>query len=171
MPHNLLIQNAQLSGLFVHSQSCVTITTTNFWIFSLPQKKPCPHQQSLPCSPARQQEPTLCIHGSAALHVSCQWNHTLCIPLCLLLSLSIMFSGSAHVVASVGASLLCGWVMLQCVEGPCVYRPLMDVQVVSTSGSCESHCCEHGQLMNHCRDGIFLCPHIYHLPVSLSPAL
>ena len=43
---------------------------------------------------------------AASLHVSHQWNHTLCALLCLLLSLSIVFSGSVHVAASVWASPL-----------------------------------------------------------------
>ena len=38
------------------------------------------------------------------LDISHQWNHTLCV-LCLLLSLSIVFLGSVHMVASVRASL------------------------------------------------------------------
>ena len=41
-----------------------------------------------------------------ALHVSHQWSHTLCVLLCLLLSLSVVSSGSVHVVVSVRASLL-----------------------------------------------------------------
>ena len=40
------------------------------------------------------------------MDVSHQWNHTACVLLYLLLSLSTMFSGSIHVVASVGASPL-----------------------------------------------------------------
>ena len=39
------------------------------------------------------------------LDVSDQWNHTLCVLLCLPLSLSIRFSGSVHMVVSVRASL------------------------------------------------------------------
>lgn len=38
--------------------------------------------------------------------ISHEWNHTLCVLLCPLLSLSIMFSKSIHVVVSVRASLL-----------------------------------------------------------------
>ena len=38
------------------------------------------------------------------LHISHGWNHTLCVLLCLLLSLSIVFSGLVHVVASVRVS-------------------------------------------------------------------
>ena len=41
-----------------------------------------------------------------ALHVSRQWSHTLCVLLCLRLSLSTVFPGSIHVVASVMASPL-----------------------------------------------------------------
>ena len=37
-----------------------------------------------------------------ALHISHQWNHTLCVPLCLLLSLSVVSSGSVHVAACQG---------------------------------------------------------------------
>lgn len=40
------------------------------------------------------------------LDVCHQWNHTLCVFLCVLFSLSILFSGSVHVVASVRVSLL-----------------------------------------------------------------
>lgn len=38
------------------------------------------------------------------LDVSHQWNHILCV-LCLLLSMSIVFSGSIHMIASVRAPL------------------------------------------------------------------
>ena len=34
------------------------------------------------------------------LDVSHQWNHTLCVLLCLLLSLCVGFSGSVHVIVS-----------------------------------------------------------------------
>ena len=40
------------------------------------------------------------------LDVSHQWNRTVCVLLCLLLSLSIVFSGSLHVVMNVRASPL-----------------------------------------------------------------
>ena len=50
------------------------------------------------------------------LDVSHQWNHTLCVFLCLLLSLSFVFSGSIHVVMS---SLLFGaeWYSTPCLFG------------------------------------------------------
>ena len=59
---------------------------------------------SAPPHPHDHQEPTHFV-GQPVLDVSHQWNHTLCVLLCLLLSLSIVFSGSIHVVASVRTSL------------------------------------------------------------------
>ena len=52
-----------------------------------------------------QQEPTVSA-DRPALHASRQWSHTLCVLLCLHLSLSTVFPGSIHVVASVRASPL-----------------------------------------------------------------
>ena len=40
------------------------------------------------------------------LDVGHQWNHARCVFLCLLLSLSILFSGSVHMVGNARASLL-----------------------------------------------------------------
>lgn len=50
------------------------------------------------------QEPTLCVCGRACSARFPSWSHTLRVLLCVLLSLSTAFSGSAHVVASVRAS-------------------------------------------------------------------
>ena len=57
-----------------------------------------------------------------ALRVSC-WDRTLCV-LCLLLSLSAVFSGPVHVVASVWASLFRAEGRPGVAGLHCVHRPL-----------------------------------------------
>ena len=73
----------------------------------LSQKKSCPHQQSPPSPPwpLTTRNPLSVSVGLPVLHVSHQWSHSLCVLLCLLLSLSIVSSGSVLVVASVSVSL------------------------------------------------------------------
>ena len=78
---------------------------TNFNI-TIPQSKtlsPSPHP--LP-QPLTTRNPLSVSVDWPVLDVSHQWNHTLCVLLCLLLSLSIVFSGSIYMVASVRASPL-----------------------------------------------------------------
>ena len=58
------------------------------------------------------------------LDVSHPWNPTLCVLLCLLLSLSIVVSRSFHVVASIGASLLFRLSDAPCVENTWVISTL-----------------------------------------------
>ena len=59
--------------------------------------------------------------------VSYQWNHTLCVLLCLLFSLSSVCSGSSHAVACAGASLFFhNCVIFHCVNRPhAVYPPII----------------------------------------------
>ena len=59
--------------------------------------------------------------------VSYQWNHTLCVLLCLLFSLSSVCSGSSHAVACVRASLFFhDCVIFHCVNRPhAVYPPII----------------------------------------------
>ena len=79
--------------------SYVTISSILYLNIPLPQKETPPHEQSPP-SPDNQ-EPTPVSVDWPVLDVSHQWNHTLCVLLCLLLLLSIVFSGSVHMVVSV----------------------------------------------------------------------
>lgn len=70
------------------------------------------------------------------LHISHLWNHTLYVPLCLLLLLSVVFSGSVHMAVSVRASFR-GRVMLPCMEGRhiCLFiHLLVVVWVISSLG-------------------------------------
>ena len=59
--------------------------------------------------------------------VSYQWNHTLCVLLCLLFSLSSVCSGSSHAVACVRALLFFhNCVIFHCVNRPhAVYPPII----------------------------------------------
>ena len=59
--------------------------------------------------------------------VSYQWNHTLCVLLCLLLSLSSVCSGSSHAVACARTSLFFhNCVIFHCVNRPhAVYPPII----------------------------------------------
>ena len=66
--------------------------------------------------------------GLPVPHGSHQWSHTVCVSLCLLLSLSVVSSGSVLVVVGVRASLL--FVAEQCSHGwrdhaLCIHPPLM----------------------------------------------
>ena len=82
-------------------------TSLQFQNILSPQKKPCSRQQSphpLP-QPLTARNPLSVSVDLPALHVSCQWRHTPCVLPFLRLSLSIVSSGSVHVVASVRASL------------------------------------------------------------------
>ena len=79
-----------------------------------PKRKPVPIS-SHPPQPLTTRNPLSVSVDQPVLDVSHQWDHTLRVLLCLLLSLSIVFSGSVHVVAIVRASLLsvaegCCWV-------------------------------------------------------------
>ena len=83
-------------------------TSLQFQNILSPQKKPCSRQQSphpLP-QPLTTRNLLSVSVDLPALHVSHGWSHTLCVLLCLRLSLNIMSSGLVHVVASVRASLL-----------------------------------------------------------------
>ena len=87
----------------------------HLWFQNVPSPKSeaCSHQQS-PASAPDNQEPTLCVRGSACSgHFPPVESHPAC-PVSAAL-LSIMFSGSGPMVASVRASLLsmaegCSWV-------------------------------------------------------------
>ena len=70
-----------------------------------PKRKPVPIS-SHPPQPLTTRNPLSVSVDQPVLDVSHQWDHTLRVLLCLLLSLSIVFSGSVHMVVSVWASLL-----------------------------------------------------------------
>ena len=78
--------------------------------FHHPERRPCPQEQSLllPLSPWTPTTTDLLSVSMdlPVLDVSYQWTHTPCVLLCLLLSLSIVCSGSIHVVACIRASVL-----------------------------------------------------------------
>ena len=85
---------------------CIFIIT-NFSI-TIPQSKTLSPSVVTPCppQPLTTRNPLSVFVNQPVLNVSHQWNHTPCVLLCLLISLSIVFSGSVHVVASVRASPL-----------------------------------------------------------------
>ena len=85
---------------------CIFIIT-NFSI-TIPQSKTLSPSvvTPRPPQPLTTRNPPSVFVNQPVLNVSHQWNHTPCVLLCLLISLSIVFSGSVHVVASVRASPL-----------------------------------------------------------------
>ena len=108
----------------VHSHC--NATSLQFQNILSPQKKPCSRQQSphpLP-QPLTTRNLLSVSVDLPALHVSHGWSHTLCVLLCLRLSLSIVSSGSVHVVPSVGASVLsvAEWCSPVCGTTVCVFR-------------------------------------------------
>ena len=118
--------------------SYVTISSILYLNIPSPQKETPPHEQSPP-SPDNQ-EPTPVSVDQPVLDISHQWNHNLCVLLCLLLSLNILFLGSTHFGGNVRASLR-GLVMLLCGKGPhCDHPPSTDV-CLGMSTSC---CCGRG---------------------------
>ena len=122
-----------------------TISSILYLNIPSPQKETPPHEQSHPSPSPDNQEPTSVFVDRPVLDVSHQWTHTLCVLLCLLLSLSILFLGSTRFGGSVRASLR-GLAMLLCGEGPqCNHPPSEDVCLgMSTFSCCERRCCGRG---------------------------
>ena len=87
-----------------------------------PKRSPVSSVTLSPPQPLTTRNPLSMSVDQPVLDVSHQWDHTLRV-LCLLLSLSIVFSGPVYVVASIRASLLfraegCSWVWRDTVSTP-----------------------------------------------------
>ena len=96
--------------ILVYSQMCATIITVNVRTFSSPPKET-PNPLAT-CPPPFLYSQTLSNQSSTSCHQRLAysghfiaWNHTICYPLCLVLSLS-MFSRFIPVVAYVSTSFL-----------------------------------------------------------------
>ena len=111
---------------------------------SLQKKAPSPSAVTPPPpQPLTIRNHSLCM-DRPVLDVFRQWNHTLCVLLCLLLSLSIVFSGSIHVVER----FLHPFSWLRDAPGcggtTFVYPSSVDGHLgCFYSGCYESCCCEH----------------------------
>ena len=84
---------------------CAAITTINFRAFCHFKNKAF-NMCLFAITPLLSLDPDNQSLDLPVLDVCHQWNHALCVLLCLLLSLSILFSGSVHMLVSVRASLL-----------------------------------------------------------------
>ena len=101
-------------SFLTYSRHCATIVSNSKTFLSYQKETVSPSAVThhphplLPPAPALDnQEPTAVSVDWPVLDISHRWSHTLCVVVCLLFSLSVMFSGSVHMVASVRASL-CG---------------------------------------------------------------
>lgn len=101
-----ILLKGTIQWLLEHLQNCKLSPLSNSRTFSSPEKEnPCllDSHSRVPLL-LGDQEPTLCVCRPAYSGHFHQWTHPV-VP-CLLLSLSIMFSGSVNVGASLRASVL-----------------------------------------------------------------